>query len=210
MKPLLYCLALLAAALPAWAQGDAAEQAERARIEAGRKQAESQLVVQERACYRTFAVTDCLKAARAARRDRLTELRRQELVLNDAERKRRAQEQLRSLEERNSPQKEQENAAQRAEAVARQRDKQQAQAERAAERAQNAASAPVRAARTVQAARERQATTRSAREQRVHNATEELRQSQERQQQAKERQERVARRQAEAAKSGIKPLPVPP
>jgi hypothetical protein len=39
MKPLLICLALFAAASPAWAQTDPAVEAERARISAERQQA---------------------------------------------------------------------------------------------------------------------------------------------------------------------------
>lgn len=125
MKPLLFWLALLVAAFPAWAQSEAREQAEREHIAALRQQAGAQLASEEAACYRVFAVNDCLKAARARSRERLSELRRQELRVNDAERKRRLAERERDLEERNAAQKQQDSAAQRAEAVARQQDKKQ-------------------------------------------------------------------------------------
>ncbi len=194
MRPLLLCLALLAGAVPAWGQTDSVVEAERARIAAERNQADARLASEEVACYKTFAVNDCLKAARSKRRERLSDLRRQELSLNEAERKRRAAERLRSIEERNAAQKQEDGAAQRAEAVARQREKQQAVAERAAARAKPAASATVRKPHAKP----------------VHDGTDDRRRAQERQQQAKERQERVARRQAEAARSGVKPLPVPP
>jgi colicin import membrane protein len=210
MKSLLLHLALLAAVVPAWAQTDSQVEADRVRIAAERKQVDAGFVTQEVACYRKFAVNDCLKAARAQRREHLADLRRQELSLNEAQREGRAGERLRSIEERNSAQKQEDGAAQRAESVQRQQDKQQELAKRAADRAQTQASAPARAARVSKESRDRQASTRTARELRTHNAADELRRSQERQQQAQERRERVARRQAEAAKSGVKPLPVPP
>ena len=209
MKALLLCLAVFAAASPAWAQGDASGP-ERARIAAERKQADVRLASEEAACYKIFAVNDCLAAARAQRRERLSDLRRQELSLNDAERRRRSAERMRSTEERNAAQKQEDSAAQRAEAVARQQERKEALDKRGAERAQVQASAPARADRTARQARQREVSSRTARAQRSHNAEQELRRSQEREQQAQERRERVAKRLGEAAKAGIKPLPVPP
>jgi colicin import membrane protein len=194
MKPLLLCLALLGAASPAWAQTDAPDGAGRARIAAERKQAQARLASEEAACYRIFAVNDCLKAARARSRERLSDLRRQEVALNDAERERRAAERQRAMEEGGPVRKQQESAARRAEAVARQQEKTQALARHAAEKAQPPAPPAPRMANKLTAP----------------DTAQELRRSQERQQDAKERQERVARRQAEAANSGVKPLPVPP
>ena len=210
MKPLLLCLALFAAVSPAWTQTDAADESERARISIERKQAEARLAAQEVACYKTFAVNDCLVAARARRRDRLSDLRRQELSLNDAQRKRRSAERLSSIEQRNTAQQQEDNAAQRAGAVTRQQERKDALDTRAAERSQAQASTPGGAPRTAKQARQREASSRPARAQRSHNAEEELQRSRQRQQEATERRERVAKRQAEAAKAGIKPLPVPP
>jgi colicin import membrane protein len=209
MKALLTWLALAAAALPLAAQTDAELQAERARISAARSGADARFAAQEAACYKKFAVNDCIEAARAQRRELLAELRRQEIGLNDVERKRRAVERVRSIEERNSPEKQQEDAAKRAEAVARQQDKQQELARRAAERAQAQASAPVRAARAPKEPRQPKADSRPAKEQRVHDSSEALRRSQERQQEAQEHRERIAKRLAEGRKD-VKPLPVPP
>lgn len=210
MKTLLICLALIAWTAPLSARADAATEAEVTRIEAERSQADARFATQEVACYRKFAVNDCLKAARAERRERLADLRRQEISLNDAERKRRAGERVRSIEEKNSAHQQEESAAQRAEASARQHDKQADIAERAAQRAQPQASAPARAARPPGEARERKAATRAAKEQRVHDAAGELRRYQDRQLAAQERQERVAKRLAESRKPAVKPLPVPP
>ena len=195
MRLLLLCLALLAAVPHALAQTEAPGEAERARISAERKQAEARLAAQEVACYKSFAVNDCLRAARAERRERLSDLRRQELSLNDAERRRRSTERLRGIEERETVKKQEEHAAQRAEAVVRQREKKEALEKRATDKAK---AAPASVA------------PRTPKKPAVHDTAQELRRSQERQQEAKERRERAAKRQAEAAKSGVKPLPVPP
>lgn len=62
-------------------------QAERLRIATERRQYEATFADAERDCYRRFAVSDCLREARQIRRTGLDELRRQEIVLNDLERK---------------------------------------------------------------------------------------------------------------------------
>ena len=210
MKAILLPFLLLAAAIPVLAQGDAADQAERDRIARERSQADSRLATQEVACYKKFAVTDCLNAARARRREILSDLRRQELTLNDADRKRRAGERVLDIEQRNSAQKQEDAATQRVEAVARRRDKEADLAQRAADRARTQASAPQRAVRTQKDAAERSSSVRVTKDQKLHNSAEERRRYNQRQQQALERRDRVAKRLAEPARPGVKPLPVPP
>lgn len=73
-------------------------QAERLRIDAERSQHEAAFAVAERDCYRRFAVSDCLSDARHARRMALDELRRQEIVLNDQNRKTRAGQALQRIQ----------------------------------------------------------------------------------------------------------------
>lgn len=98
---LVLCLALC---VPAWGQ-PAPEAAfrehlaqERARIAGERTQIEVRFTEAERGCYRRFAVNDCLNEVRAARRTALADLRRQEILLNDEERRRKAGEALQRLE----------------------------------------------------------------------------------------------------------------
>lgn len=67
---------------------------EHARIRQSRATEQASFAVLEAQCYRRFAVNDCLIDVRARRRDVLGDLRRQEISLNDAERKRRAAEQI--------------------------------------------------------------------------------------------------------------------
>ena len=70
------------------------EAAEHARIRKERDEAQASFKAQDMQCYQRFAVNDCLGEVRAQRRVLLAELRRQEISLNDAQRKRRAAEQL--------------------------------------------------------------------------------------------------------------------
>ena len=86
---------VLAAAQPAEPDTVAArDAAEHARIRKEREEAQAGFKAQDIQCYQLFAVSDCLGEVRARRRVMLAELRRQEISLNDAQRKRRAAEQL--------------------------------------------------------------------------------------------------------------------
>jgi len=71
-----------------------ADSLERARIRDTRSAAQASFGAQEAQCYQRFAVNDCLLGVHRARRELLADLRRQDLSLNDAQRKRRAAEQL--------------------------------------------------------------------------------------------------------------------
>lgn len=86
---LLLCLALTAACAHAQAE-EASVAAERARLKQERERAEAEYQAQEKACYGKFAVNDCLATAKSRRREAVSDLRRQEVALNDAERKRKA------------------------------------------------------------------------------------------------------------------------
>lgn len=139
MKPLIALAAALAFALPAAAD----DGAERARIRTERDAVEARFKQQEKACYGRFAVTDCIQKAQRERNAMLADLRRQERVLNEADRRRRAAERQQALEERNSPQARQraeekrqqalqEHQAREARAAEEGRKRKEDQAERAA------------------------------------------------------------------------------
>lgn len=101
-KPLILCLCLLGATL-AQAQTDTTadtEQAERNRIQSERAQVQQRFDKEEVHCYQKFAVNDCKDANRAQRRDQMADLRRQEILLNDAARKRKGAEQLQRMEQK--------------------------------------------------------------------------------------------------------------
>lgn len=77
------------------------EAEQRAWIADRRASFDAQFKAQEIACYQRFAVNDCLIASRQTQREVMADLRRQEILINDAQRKRRgAQQLLRSDEKR--------------------------------------------------------------------------------------------------------------
>ncbi len=96
----LLCLTLSAPYVHAQSQSDAEEtftlrdQAERERIRQTRASQQALFTSQEVQCYARFAVNDCLIAIRVRRRAVLGDLRRQEILLNDMQRKRRGADQL--------------------------------------------------------------------------------------------------------------------
>jgi hypothetical protein len=81
--------------------------AERARIAKERAASESVYAASERGCYSRFAVSDCLSDARKVRRVAMDELRHQELVLNDMDRKIKAMKALKRIESNVAAQQEQ-------------------------------------------------------------------------------------------------------
>ena len=79
-------------------------QAEQQRINAERAALQKNVAQEEAACYQKFVVHSCLADIRAKRRTALADLKRQELLLNDAERKARAEAALQGVEDRKAAQ----------------------------------------------------------------------------------------------------------
>jgi colicin import membrane protein len=211
MKRLFVALAILGTAALAFAQEeDPQVKAERARITAERNKAEAVYRAEEKECYGKFAVTDCTKAAKAKRRGILADLHRQEVSLNDAQRKRQAAEHLRELEERQSAKRQQERADNEAKALADHKAREARAAEKAANRASNASSAPSTAAAREDKAQRKQAEAISSRTRRDQEAADNLRQFEQRQTEAKEHKAEIAKRAAERKKPPASSLAVPP
>lgn len=82
------------AAFDTWLQG------ERTRLAKEREAARQRHDADELACWRRFAVNDCLRDARQRRRDVLSAARRDELVLNALERERQTAARLRAIEQK--------------------------------------------------------------------------------------------------------------
>lgn len=82
------------------AAASAHRQAEHDRIRHERDAIRARKLQDEAACYQRFAVEDCLRGVRAGARDAEGRLRTQEIELNDAERKEKAEERLRSIEDK--------------------------------------------------------------------------------------------------------------
>lgn len=75
-------------------------QSERLRIEAERRQIELDSAVRDAGCYEKFAVNRCLADTTSQRSIALADLRRQDVLLNDGERKKRAANQIRKAEQK--------------------------------------------------------------------------------------------------------------
>lgn len=90
--------ALAGAQVPAFESAALDPDAERQRISAERADHEAVYLRAERQCYSRFAVNDCLREARKDRRLAIDDLRRQELLLNDMERKAKALEAIKRIQ----------------------------------------------------------------------------------------------------------------
>lgn len=80
---------------------------ESARISAARATLEAGFLAEDAACYKKFAVNRCLDRVNTRRREAVADLRRQEILLNDEERRLRGAAQLRKLEEKLAVEKQQ-------------------------------------------------------------------------------------------------------
>lgn len=99
------------------AEAPSTRDVERTRINSERARLEAGFLAEDAECYKKFAVNSCLGKVNERRREAMGDLRRQELLLNDEERRIRGGEQIRKTEEKQSPEKQQEAADQRAKAV---------------------------------------------------------------------------------------------
>ena len=109
-----------------------AEDAERLRIAKLRDATDTQFETAKQACYQKFAVNSCITQARAQQRSEITDLKRQEVALNDADRQRRGARQLQSTEAKNSPEVQAQKAQQRNSALAGAAQREENQAGKAA------------------------------------------------------------------------------
>ena len=73
---------------------------ERTRVEGERSATNQRYADAEKACWRSFAVNDCLREARWERRAVMDRLRLEDLALNDVERQRRTDARLRDLDKK--------------------------------------------------------------------------------------------------------------
>ena len=89
---------------------------QRAAISAERRRLETDFLTEDAACYKKFAVNNCLGKVNTRRREAMAELRRQEILLNDAERRIKGEEQIRKTQEKLSPENQQQAADSRAKA----------------------------------------------------------------------------------------------
>ncbi len=183
---------------------------ERARIAAERRQLEQRFALEDAACHDRFAVNSCRDGVSKRRREAVADLRRQELLLNDQERRARSADQLRKIEEKASPAKQQEAANKRAKAVKDYQERLAQQQSKDGERTASASGENANAAagaNKIRISQEKKAQAKTARE---AEAADEARQYNERQKQAAQR--RAEREQDRLKRAGLppaRPLPVP-
>lgn len=138
---ILASLLLLGLSTLAWAADESKEAAaERARIAAERTRIEAAFQAEQKACYARFSVSGCIDDARARRSAQLADLRRQEILLNDAQRKARAADRIKELDQKQADEarKQTENAARGAQQGAARQQRAEDKAAKAQERAAKA------------------------------------------------------------------------
>lgn len=197
---LLLALALLPLAVAAQ---DAKEIAvERKRIADERSRVEAEFLAGQKACYQHFAVTGCMNVEKAKRREVMSDLRRQEIGLNDLERKQRTAERLRQLDDKEAQQRREQD-----ERRVTGPDKQAARDERGAEKTQKAA----QAASSAQARSAAKATKDSKREpaKAGPDTADNQQRYDQRIEEARDHRAKVEQRAAQSGKTP-RPLPVPP
>lgn len=183
--------------------------AKRAKIAAERNSLEAQFLSEDAACYKKFAVNHCLDNVNARRMEAMAALRREEILLNDHERKTKAEQQIRRTQEKSSPESLQQESERRAKALEDFRNRQERERENIHRK--NAAGATEAAARESSAARlQAHQQKNQARTEKEARAAEEAQKFSERQAKARERRDRHEAEQAARGKSSAKPLPVPP
>ncbi len=133
-------IALCAVSISARAQNGSenlqlAEQIERQRISSERAVLLTQQEQQRQDCYQKLAVSPCLNEVRDQHNGKMQDLKRQEVALSDVQRKRKAADRLRAVDDRHSPQALQNLAEQRGRALeaSARREEERAQRERSRE-----------------------------------------------------------------------------
>lgn len=182
--------------------------AQRAAISAERSRLEAGFLTEEVACYKKFAVNSCLDDVNMQRRKAMAAFRRQEILLNDEERKVKGAEQVRQTEEKSLPEKTQEATASRNKAL---QDYQgRLERDKSKQQDRTAIQANEKGARDASAEKLlRHQKKNRARTEKQAAGLEEAKKFNERQQEARERRAQHEADQLKRVKSLAKPLPLP-
>ena len=181
---------------------------QRAAIAAERGGLEAGFLSEDAACHKKFAVNRCLENVNARRRAVMADLRRQEIMLNDEQRKSKVEQQIRKSQEKSSPESMQQDSDRRTKAIEDFRGRQGRDQKNAQRR--NAAVANEAAAREANAVRlENHEKKNQARAEKQANAVGEEKKFKERQIQAQERRAQHEADQENRVKPSSKPLPLP-
>ena len=214
MNKLLLSLVIALATVSAWAQSTAATgktdlAAERARLTAERTAVDKAFNDQRAVCFKRFAVEECLAQSRTQKRTALDNIKRQEALLNDAERKRRGGAALNRLDEKSSAGRAADAAAQREKAAKDKQDRDQRAASHATSRAGTAAQEAenVRQYESKQREHAEHLTKQAGRN---AEAPAEVKRQEEKVRKAEAHRAEVEKKNAERTKPRSAPLPPPP
>ena len=186
----------------------AATDRERARINAERLALEAKFDAEEATCYTKFFVNSCLNAIKPRRREAMTDLRRQEVALDEGQRKQKAADQIRKIEEKSSPEVQQQAAERRAQALDDQRSRVERAQKKADERIDLKQNEALRAADAVNKMKGSQERAQ-ARVDKQAAIAEEVQKYKEKQQEVMERKANREKKQREQTKPAAQPLPAP-
>jgi colicin import membrane protein len=195
---------------------EASERAERSRIQQARERANAEHGAAAVECYQRFAVNQCLMEARDKRNAQLADLKRQEVSLNDAQRKRRGAEQVQRTVERTSPERQEQLAQRRGQALAQDAKRQQRHSERSAPAPQTrelktrSYTAPKPSNTNTAAKQERARQKMLARQSKLQEVAQAKAKTAEREKEAAEHRDNVLSRQAKSKKPPSATLPIPP
>jgi hypothetical protein len=144
MKKIAIALLMTLASLPLWAQSNAATgnvnlDAERRRLSDEREAIEARFLKERTACYKKFAVEDCLAESRARRRTETDRIKRQETAINDIERQRRGSAELDKLDQKSATPRTQDTPEKQEQSRKEQQEREQRAADHATSRAATAA-----------------------------------------------------------------------
>lgn len=181
---------------------------ERARISNQRTAVEAVFTRDAAACYKKFVVNRCLDGVNDRRSAATADLRRQEILLDDQERKFKGAQQIKKTEEKTSSEKQQEEDKKRAKASKEFNERMARDQERnaARESAQASGKPGMYAANRRIISQQEKAVSRAARQ---TAAAEALKKYNQRIKNTKEREVRLANEKASLTKPSAQPLPVP-
>ena len=182
--------------------------AERARITIERTGLNSRFAAEDAACHRKFLVNECLDKVKIKRREALADLRRQEISLDAQDRKAKGAEQIRKMEDKVSPEKQQQEADRRAAALRDFESRREHEAQKNADRMTTQLNEKTHSDATANRIKGNQDKTAARVSRQTANA-DEVKKFNERQDKAKERQARHERDKRDQTKPPAESLPLP-
>jgi septal ring factor EnvC (AmiA/AmiB activator) len=151
------CLSFDAAMAQSPDQEKAKNSLERSKIAAERARLEAGFLAEETVCKSRFAVNACLQEIRSRRNEAMADLRRQDLLINESDRKARAADQIQKTEEKSNLERQQ----QRAEQEKKTQQETERRSESNNQRGQSQAKSAADASANVEAAQTRQKNSQS-------------------------------------------------